>query len=182
MSEISERYRRRADTFQARIDAVPEGRWEDQSPCAEWTARDLVRHVVETHGMFLGFVDRDLGPIPHVDTDPSSAFRSASAIVLGDLEDPARASAGFEGFRGPTTFEESVDRFLSFDLVIHAWDLARATGQDERIDPTDLEGMLDKAKAFGPAMRGAQAFGPEVEPPPDADEQGQLLAFLGRRP
>src|SRR2546425_749697 len=37
-------------------------------------------------------------------------------------------------------------------------------------------------ESFGDAMRGPRAFGPAVEPPPDADDQGRLLAFLGRRP
>ncbi|MCU1453043.1 MAG: hypothetical protein JWN46_1189 [Acidimicrobiales bacterium] len=182
MTEISDRYRRRAQAFQARVDAVPEDRWESPSPCDEWTARGVVSHVVATHGMFLGFVDRDLGPIPPVDADPSAAFASVSAVVLADLEDPERAAAGFEGFSGPTTFESSVDRFLSFDLIIHGWDLARATGQDDRIDPVDIDGALEAAQAFGPAMRNPRAFGPEVEPPADADDQARLLAFLGRQP
>jgi hypothetical protein len=37
-------------------------------------------------------------------------------------------------------------------------------------------------EGFGDAMRGPQAFGPAVEPPAGGDDQGRLLAFLGRNP
>ncbi len=54
MSDIAERYRRLAGTFEERIAAVPADRWEDPSPCEDWTARDVVRHVVDTQALFLG--------------------------------------------------------------------------------------------------------------------------------
>ena len=83
---------------------------------------------------------------------------------------------------GRQTFEQAVDRFLSFDLLIHGWDLARATGQDDRMDPADVDRLAEAAKGFGDKMRGPGAFGEAVEPPPGADEQDELLAFLGRDP
>jgi uncharacterized protein (TIGR03086 family) len=71
---------------------------------------------------------------------------------------------------------------LCFDLVVHGWDLARAAGLDEHIEPDDVAHVFARARSFGPAMRSPLAFGPEVEAPLSADEQCQLLAFLGRRP
>jgi uncharacterized protein (TIGR03086 family) len=182
VSEVSERYARLADAFADKIAAVPEDRWESQSPCSEWKARDVVKHVVSTQGMFLGFVGRELGDIPSADSDPLGAWKAASAVVQRDLEDPERASAEFTGFQGKSTFEAAVNRFLCFDLVVHGWDLARATGQDDRMDPADMARVHRQAEAFGDAMRGPQAFGPAVEVPPDADDQAKLLAFLGRQP
>src|SRR3954452_17370825 len=134
MTEVSERYRRLADAFAAKIAAVPADRWSSPSPCAEWTARDVVRHVITTQGMFLGFVNRELVDIPSVDDDPAAAWDAARAVVLADLEDPERAAAEYEGFQGKSTFEAGVDRFLCFDLIVHGWDLARTAGLDERID------------------------------------------------
>ena len=96
------------------------------------------------------------------------------------LDDPATAGQGFEGFAGPTTLEQSVDGFLSVDLVVHGWDLARATGQDERMDPDDVERVHAAMALMGDKLRTPGAFGPEVEPPPDADAQTRLLCFLGR--
>jgi uncharacterized protein (TIGR03086 family) len=182
MSEISERYGRLADAFADKVAAVPPDRWSAPTPCENWTARDLVGHVVATQGMFLGFVGRSLGEIPSVDDDPLGAWNGARAVVLADLQDPARATAEFEGFMGKMTFEGGVDRFLAFDLVVHGWDLSRAAGLDDRIQSDDVARVRAQADAFGDAMRSPQAFGPEVEPPAGADDQAKLMAFLGRKP
>jgi uncharacterized protein (TIGR03086 family) len=181
MSEISERYRRLSDQFAARIRGVPADRWDAPTPCADWTARDLVRHVVDTQGMFLGFVDRKTGPLPDVAEDPAGAWDTARAAVQADLDDPVRAKAEYDGFLGRQTFEFGIDHFLNADLVVHGWDLARATGQDERIDPADVRRVWDATRVYGDAMRSPNAFGPEVQVPDSADEQTKLLAFLGRR-
>ncbi len=50
---IAERYRRRADAFEATVSAVREEGWDSPSPCAEWDARDVVRHVVDMHSAML---------------------------------------------------------------------------------------------------------------------------------
>lgn len=179
---VSRRYDRLAGSFAERIDSVPADRWWASSPCEGWSARDVVRHVVETHGMFLGFVGRSLIPVaPSADDDPAAAFGAARATVQADLDDPERAGAEYDGFGGRSTFAEGVDRFLCFDLNVHGWDLARAAGLDASIDPDELLRLRADAEAFGDALRGPGAFGPAVEAPPDADEQTRLLAFLGRR-
>jgi uncharacterized protein (TIGR03086 family) len=182
MSEISERYGRLAADFASTVDAVPADRWNSPSPCEGWDARDVVRHVVGNCETFEGFIGGSLGDIPSVDDDPSGAFKAASAVVLRDLEDPARATAGFDGFFGPSTFEQAVDRFASFDLLIHRWDLGRAAGIDVRMHPADVRWADDKAKSFGDMIRTDGVCGPEVEAPAGADEQAKLLAYLGRQP
>lgn len=182
MSEVSERYARLAGAFAEKVAAVPDDRWESPSPCEGWTARDIVRHVVETQAMFLGLVGRRLDGVPPVDDDPAAAWKAASAVVLADLEDSPRATAEFEGFAGTMTFEAAVNRFLCFDLAVHGWDVSRAAGLDERIEPDDVARIRRQAEEFGDMLRSPAAFGPEVEAPPDADEQAKLLAFLGRRP
>jgi uncharacterized protein (TIGR03086 family) len=182
MTEISDRYRRLSDDFAHKLAAVPDDRWDAPTPCPEWNVRDVARHVVDTQGMFEQLVGRDIGQIPSVDDDPCRAWATASARILADLQDPERADTGYEGHFGPTTFAESVDRFLNFDLVIHGWDLARGAGLDETISPDDLAWANEKAEGFGDAMRNPAAFGPAVDPPAGADDQSRLLAFLGRHP
>ena len=181
MSEISDRYRRLAATFTEKVAAVPADRWSSPSPCEGWSAREVVGHVVQTQGMFLGFVGREIGPLPSVDEDPVAAWEAARDVVQADLDDPARASAGFDGVLGPSTFEATVDRFGCMDLVIHGWDLSRAAGLDDRIDPAEVERVRGDAVALGDAIRSPGAFGPAVEPGEGADDQERLLVFLGRR-
>jgi uncharacterized protein (TIGR03086 family) len=183
VSEISERYRRNADRFAELVAGVPAHRWSSPSPCEGWSARDVVRHVVETQGLFLGLVGEELGEVPSVDDDPAAAWAAARAVVQARLDDPASAGIEFDGALGRTSFESSVDRFLSSDLVMHGWDLARATGQDETIDPVEASRVLADARSFPPeAFRSAMVAGPEVPVPADADLQTRVLAFYGRNP
>lgn len=101
--------------------------------------------------------------------------------MLALLEDPATATRTYEGQTGVRTFEWAVDTFLSFDLVVHGWDLARATGQGEHIDPSELARIRADSEDWGEMARAPGVFGPALDPPPDADEQTRVLAFLGRR-
>jgi uncharacterized protein (TIGR03086 family) len=181
LTEIADRYRRLSDAFAARIAGVPTDGWGRLTPCETWTALDLVRHVVESQGLFEGLVGRDIGELPPVDADPGAAWDAARGAILVHLDDPATAEVTFDGFFGVSSFEVAVDRFLSFDLIVHGWDLARATAEDDRIDPDDVAWVVAASAGFGGAMRGPQAFGPEVEASPDADAQARMLAFLGRR-
>ncbi|MEA3216521.1 MAG: hypothetical protein QOJ19_2677 [Acidimicrobiia bacterium] len=181
MTETSERYARLSGDFAAKIRDVPPSRWSNPSPCEDWTARDVVRHAVDAHGMFLGFVGRQLGDIPSVDDDPAAAFDAARSVIQSALDNPDRASEEFDGLGGRTTFAAAVDRFICFDLVVHGWDLARATGLDEHLADDDVRRVVETARSFGPGIRSAGVCGPEVETTPHADAQTKMLAFLGRR-
>ena len=181
MSEVSERYRRLSDAFAAKVAAVPDDKWDSPSPCPEWTARGVVGHVVDTQGLFLGFVGKEMGTIPSVDDDPVAAWDAARSKIQHELDDPELATAEFDGFLGRTTFEESVNRFLCVDQVLHGWDLARAAGLDDRIAPEDVAWVQLPADSYGEVMRSPQVFGPEVDVPTDADDQTKLLAFVGRK-
>jgi uncharacterized protein (TIGR03086 family) len=183
VAEVAGRYRRLAAAVTGKIEQVPADRWSSQSPCEDWSARDVVRHLIDVHSRFLGLVGRTLEPGPEdVDTNPLRAWVSARDQLQRNLDDPQLAGQEFEGVAGRSTFAAAVDRFVCFDLNIHGWDLARATGLDARIDPAELPRLWETAESFGDAIRSANVCGPPVEPPDDADEQSRLLAYLGRRP
>jgi uncharacterized protein (TIGR03086 family) len=181
MTKESERFRTNAAGFNARVEAVPSGRWESQSPCEDWKARDVVRHVVDTYGMFLGFVDEKLPPAPTVDEDPVAAWHSARDAMQAALDDPAIAQKEYNGMFGTTTFEQSVDRFITADALIHTWDLARATGLDETLDPKESAVVYEALQPLDDKMRGPGAFDDKIDPPQADDPQTKLLNFVGRR-
>jgi uncharacterized protein (TIGR03086 family) len=68
------------------------------------------------------------------------------------------------------------------DVLVHTWDLARATGQDETLEPSEVAGMLTGMEPMDAAIRGSGQFGPRVPVPDDADVQTKLIAFTGRQP
>ncbi len=93
------------------------------------------------------------------------------------LEDPAIAATEFDSPLGPQTFEGAVGEFICGDLVVHQWDLARATGQDETLDPDEVRNMHASLLPLDEVLRRPGVFGPKVEPPADADEQTAFLCL-----
>ncbi|CAM01144.1 TIGR03086 family metal-binding protein [Saccharopolyspora erythraea] len=182
MSDISERYRALAAEFTRRVAAVPAGSWENPSPCEGWTARDVLRHVVEVHRDMPSWAGLSVTLHRHVDDDPVGAWSEARDAIQELLEDPDRAGKRYDGIFGPTTAEATVDRFLGFDLLVHGWDIARATGQDESLPEHEVTRVYADARALGDNLRRSGVCGPEVVVGEDASEQEKLLAFLGRRP
>ncbi|MFE9257999.1 maleylpyruvate isomerase family mycothiol-dependent enzyme [Streptomyces sp. NPDC006879] len=191
---IADRYRRRADDFEAKIAAVSApALWQRASPCADWTARDVVGHVIDMHGVMLRPFRRGLSPAPSLKTDPLGAFRAARADVEAVLENPVLAATPADAPVEGMTAAEHIDQVVSDDLVVHGWDLARATGQDSAMHPGDVRRIweatsqmppeeLDQLRtpeAFGP---GVIVFGPEVLVPADAPLPDRLLGMLGRDP
>jgi uncharacterized protein (TIGR03086 family) len=193
MTAIADRYRRRADDFERKVAAVAPEQWSNASPCAAWSARDVVDHIVSMHGYMLRPVGRALAPAPSVADDPLGAFRAARAEVEAVLDDPTLAATECDTPTGRMRAEEHIDVVVSDDLPQHGWDLARATGQDDAIDPDDLERLwasttaipaelMEKYRtpgAFGP---GIEVFGPEVPIPADAPLQHRFLGLIGRDP
>jgi uncharacterized protein (TIGR03086 family) len=70
---------------------------------------------------------------------------------------------------------------LSNDLWIHGWDLARAIGADERIEPDAVEALFHFYEPLEPGLKASGLFGPKIDPPSNADLQTRLLAVMGRR-
>ncbi len=79
---------------------------------------------------------------------------------------------------------ELVSRILSMELLVHAWDDARATGQELPSNDGLSTYVLGLARdaLIQPALRNGDAFGEEVPVRPDADPMAQLVAYSGREP
>jgi uncharacterized protein (TIGR03086 family) len=181
MSETAERYRNVAAAFTERVEQVPAGAWDNTAPCEGWVARDIVRHIVDTAGYFLGRGGEAVAA-PSVDDDPVGAWKAVRDAIEGALEDPAVATMEVESPMGKSTFEELIGIFGVGDVLVHTWDLARATGQDETLDAAEVSRLFEYMQPMDEMMRKGDAFGPKVEPPAGADEQTKLIAFTGRTP
>ena len=182
MSDISERYERVTAQFTDRVRAVQEGDWDNPSPCEGWTARDVVGHLTEWIPGFFGAQGVAFPPVPSVADDPVGAWDTVRATMATALADPALAAKQVETPFSSQSFAETVDMIVTGDVFTHTWDLARATGQSEALDPDQLQRMIAGMSAMPEeALRADGMFGPPVEVPADADDQTKFLGYVGRR-
>jgi uncharacterized protein (TIGR03086 family) len=180
MTETSDRYRHLAEGFTARLDAVPDDAWNRQSPCEDWKAHDVVEHVAGINQLVLDRAGETYaGPAP--ESDGPAAFRATRDAVQKLLDEPARAAAPVQGLGGTQPLEQFVGSIICTDLLIHTWDLARAAGLDDRLDPAEVHRSFEMLEPMDEPLRQRGSFHPKVEPPPGADEQTRLICFTGRR-
>ena len=183
MESAVERYRKVAAGFSRRVREVPTGAWDNPAPCEGWVARDVVRHLVEwMPALFLGSAGVELPAIPSVDDDPAGAWEALDGALQAALDDPGVAALEFDSPAGRHSVEAAIGMFGVSDILIHTWDLARATGLDETLDPQEVHDLLIGMEPMDAVLRQSGHYGPRVEVPTDADEQTQLIAFTGRRP
>lgn len=158
-----------------------------QSPCASWTNREVVNHLIGANDFFVG----NMGGTPSAPA--GTDFASGDFLKSFDAAaEAARAAFGAPGALdqtvqlpwGPTP-AAAVVGMAATDCFTHGWDLAKGTGQSTDLDPELAEALLDGAKtsiqdAFrGPDGSGAP-FGPQQEAGADATAADRLAAFLGR--
>lgn len=182
MTATADRFRTAAEGLTERIEAVPLDRWDAPSPCEGWVARDVVGHVCEAISGFLGRFEVAVPQVPPVADDPLGAWVTVRDAAIAALEDPATLARTIDTPMGTMSLEDMVGRFGIGDLLVHTWDLARATGLDEQLDPDEVRRLYDTMAPNDELMRQGTAFGPKVSVADDADEQTRLIAFTGRDP
>jgi uncharacterized protein (TIGR03086 family) len=163
-----------------------------RTPCPGYDVAGLIDHIVEAAYRAAALGRGQTPPVgdnsPHVElVDAPAQLRRAAEEAAQAWGHDSRLSASFtmpwgEAYSGATL----VNMYLA-ELAAHAWDLARATGQLDRLDPSLAVSALDGAHAMiKPEYRNMVApgspFGTEVPPPPDGDDWERLAAFMGRDP
>jgi uncharacterized protein (TIGR03086 family) len=184
MASPADEHRRIAGAFTETVERTPPAAWDNPAPPEGWVARDVVRHLVEWFPAFLqGAAGLTLPPGPSVDDDPVGAWRMQTGAVQALLDDPASAEREQDfAHIGTMSLGQAIDMIYTSDVFLHRWDLARATGQDEALDPEKCAEMLEGMRSMDEALRQSGHYGPRVDVPDDADVQTQLLAFIGRTP
>src|SRR3954467_4366457 len=166
MSEITERYERITGQFTDRVRAVPAADWDNPSPCEGWTARDVVGHLTEWIPGFFGAQGVEFPPVPSVEDDPAAAGETGRGGVAGALADPDLAAKPVQTPGGTQSLADTVDMIVTGDVFTHTWDMARATGQDDTLDPDQVQRMAASVGSIPEeVLRSDGMFGPAVAVP-----------------
>lgn len=179
MTAIAKRHESFARVFAAVADSVT--KWDAPTPVAEWTAGDIVEHLLDWFPRSLREWTGDI-----VSDVPSRSlaerFRLRSVEIQALLDDRATARKVIEsGDLAGLTLAEAIDRFYNVDLFVHTWDLARAAGVDVLLDGSYAEALHGAMAPNSDALRAPGLFGPAVDTD-SADPVDRLVAFLGRDP
>ena len=183
--EQAETFRRIAADFTARVDGVDPDGWDAEAPCEGWVARDVVRHLVEWVPWWVGEgTDHTVTVTADVDDDPAAAWTELRDQLQALLDRPEAAEETFESemFGGAMPLGVALERFVTGDVLVHTWDLATATGQDQTIDAEFAAGMYEGMQPMDAMLRQSGHFGPRVDVADDADPVTKLIAFTGRTP
>ncbi|MFL9656879.1 TIGR03086 family metal-binding protein [Streptomyces sp. PB17] len=172
-------------------DGVRDDRLADPTPCPDLAVRNLLGHLTGLAVAFRDAARKDLGPT--TDTSPEASvpdvgpgWREELAKALGELADAWREPDAWTGMTRAGGIDLPGDvagAVVADELVIHGWDLARATGQDYAPDPAALQaayGLL--AAAAQESDRDQGMFGPVVAVPADAPLMERAVGLSGRDP
>ncbi|MDX3776491.1 TIGR03086 family metal-binding protein [Streptomyces europaeiscabiei] len=186
---LLDRHAEAQDLFGARVHAVRDDQWGVGTPCVEWSVRDLVNHLVSEQ-LWVPSLVRDgcmieevgdtfegdlLGPDPAASWDTAAHSAREAFAAPGALDRTVHLSYG-------DTPATSYCAQMVADLVVHAWDLSRAIGFDERLPGELVSFAVDEVTPYAGELEKSGLFGARVPPPAGADAQTRLLCLLGRRP
>ena len=179
--DVRDLHREAVDTFSAHLDAVGTEVWTRSTPCPEWDVRALTNHVVGENlwlpPLMAGSTVADVGDALDGDQLGDDPIASWHASVGPALE--AAAATPLDQIVHLSFADLPASEYLwqlTADMVVHAWDLAHATGQAESIPADVVAAVAEWFDGAEELYRGAGAIGPKVE----VDSPDPFAVLLGR--
>lgn len=184
--EPTELMQQAGELFLARLELVPDGAWNNATPCPEWSVREVAAHVVNGFALVPSLLAHER-PDPaqrnrdNLGGSPDQAARAALKSAVEALSQPGALDVMITAPAG-----EMPARMFALvrmaDTVIHTWDMSSGAGIDTTIPADLIQAVLAASPApFLEGARRAGVFGPAVPVDSDADQQTALLALYGRR-
>lgn len=173
------------------------GRLDDASPCPGWNVAHVINHLVGTISLFTS-VNHDDGYAeemaefasdrPYIGDDPREMFREVAEENLKSWRVPDALDAicryprgGFPDIEVPG---QSAALINLEEVVVHAWDVATATGSYPDFDPELVSAVYEfcTSTLTLDRYRSKRFFGRKVAVPESAPLLDRLVGHLGRHP
>ncbi|MEU5399892.1 TIGR03086 family metal-binding protein [Streptomyces sp. NPDC005963] len=179
-----------ADAVAGLAEGVDDARLDDPTPCPDYAVRELLGHLVGLAGAFRDAGRKELGPT--TDTDPQTALPSLPgdwrSALPPRLDELTRAWSRPEAWEGQTR-AGGIDLPAALagqvalnELVVHGWDLARATDQPYAPDEASLRVSYALLEPVDDDPGRGSIFGPVVDVPEGAPLLDRVVGRSGRRP
>jgi uncharacterized protein (TIGR03086 family) len=168
------------------VEGVAARQLELSSPCDGWSVRELLNHVVGGNywaaELAAGKSIDDVGDRLDGDMlgdDPAAAYLASAELAAAAFNAAGAMDAPCAVSYGPVPGSVYCGHRI-LDVVIHGWDLAKATGQDTTLDPELVDAVAAIVAPQMDMLVGSGMFGTTVGIANDADSQTRLLSQLGR--
>ncbi|MFC8850036.1 MULTISPECIES: TIGR03086 family metal-binding protein [unclassified Micromonospora] len=165
------------------VRAIPDDQFDLPTPCADYSVRELLNHLFHAVVNFQTMAARqpvDLTDEADLLTDGwRERFAAEAERLVRAWVDPAALEGVSPGMGLP---QETVGDMAVTDLTVHAWDLARATGQPYEAAPATIAALDAYMDRMGEAGQQTGAFAAPVEAPPTATGLDRVVARMGRDP
>ncbi|TDB86142.1 TIGR03086 family protein [Actinomadura sp. KC216] len=164
--------------------AVPNDRWSDPTPCAEFDLRALVNHLVlyTSHGLEHRALRKELpDELTGRDFTAGTAWPEEYAAQLDRAvaawADPGVWDGDINGTPAP-----DIAAMMILEMALHGWDVAKATGQDYRVSPETGRFFVQVVERYAEMYRQYDGFGAAVPAGEGAPPFERALAVSGRDP
>lgn len=184
--DLPEVHARALDETRRHIAGIPPDQWSGPTPCADWDVCALVNHIVAGNFWVAPLVegrtieevgDRYDGIV--LGDDPLEAYDRSAAEAAAAFRAPGAMDAPVAVSYGPVPGSVYAGhRFM--DVLIHGWDVAKATGQETTIPPELVEACWEVLEPQIDLLSASGMFGNRIDLPDDASREDRLLGLLGR--
>ncbi|SRR6266581_1811569 len=148
------------------------------TPCAEYTVGDVGQHMVRSM-VLLASVAGEQVDSPAAGTLEEKVAATAEAALAAWRRRGLDGSVAVGRSELPASLAVEI---IPLELLVHGWDIARATGRDIEVSPGVAAYVLDRARELITDDKRGRSFAAEVAAAPDATVLQRLIAFTGRKP
>jgi uncharacterized protein (TIGR03086 family) len=185
VSTLLEQHAHALAEFDRRVADIGPDQWSAPTPCTDWDVRTLVGHVTDEQRWVPYLLDggtvADAGDrFSGGDDDPAAAWRRAAEAARAAFEADGALDRNVSLSSGVVSARDYLWQ-LTVDLAVHAWDLARGIGGDERLDPELVRRIHAELDKDDRDYAASGLYDPPVRVSGSADLQARMLALLGRR-
>ena len=176
------------ETARAVTNAAKTANTTAETPCPDWDLRPLLNHTIlwtsysaerRAYGESVAeeLMSKDFTAEPGY----VQAYQAQIDKAVDAWSKP-EAWAGDRNVMGSATPAADIAAMLIMEMVLHGWDVAKASGQDYRCDDAVARNVLETVQAQGDMFRQYQGFAAIVPVPDDATAFDRALALSGRDP
>jgi len=162
--------------------SIAEDQWALPTPCTEWTVRDLACHLVTGNDRFTSALGGRASTTPvGTESDLPDAYHRSARELLSAFGQPGALDSSVDVPIGTVPGLAALHLRIT-EILVHGWDLARATGQAASFPEALAEQELVFSRAkLSDIPPGRRPFAPPQPIADDAPAIDRLAAYLGRR-